>query len=397
MNMDVQLGGGWVSRSSSSTTSLGLSREESFRRQAAQMSSKSSSSTTSSGSSREESFRRQAGIIVDQLNKGVEQAKIDYMNAQSRGDQTAMNRASKQAEDLRKQGATLGANEDTAATKALKNYYEQSGIKVAISTRSVDDLNKGIYQAKNDYAWAKANNDQAGMAAAAQIATNLRALGGTVSANASLEDARRQADGNKTEQASTQSNSNVIKTVVSTFLDFVPVVGNIKGGYEAATGKDLITGRQLTPTERAMAGASAVTGGVGAVALKSTGRVIQIVSDAEKITKENSELNKVNNIANNYTLDNRTLNDHILERHGPESTVTDKSKFNSNFDIKTGIDQTIKSPDAILKPNTANRSGYIFEKNFQSPIGVDPYGRDVNVLKVVMNDNGKVITAFPKK
>jgi hypothetical protein len=52
------------------------------------------------------------------------------MNAQSRGDQAAMNQAAKQAEDLRKQGATLGANEETAATKALKTTTNNPASKL---------------------------------------------------------------------------------------------------------------------------------------------------------------------------------------------------------------------------------------------------------------------------
>ena len=39
---------------------------------------------------------------------------------------------------------------------------------------------------------------------------------------------------------------------LSLILDFVPFVGTAKGGIEAATGRDLLTGRELAPWERAL-------------------------------------------------------------------------------------------------------------------------------------------------
>ncbi|TCS74335.1 hypothetical protein [Effusibacillus lacus] len=84
--------------------------------------------------------RNTGSVDVNELNKAVERRKIEYMNAQARGDYTAMERAHREANELRKAGATLGANEDTATTKVMKKSYE--GIKVEISRRSVEDLNK---------------------------------------------------------------------------------------------------------------------------------------------------------------------------------------------------------------------------------------------------------------
>ena len=348
MRMNFEVAASWSSRSSSSTTSSGLSREESFRRQAAIMnSSRSSSSTTSSGASREESYRRQAVIIVNQLNKGVEQAKIDYMNAQSRGDQAAMNRAAKQAEDLRKQGATLGANEDTAATKALKNYYEQSGIKVAISTRSVNDLNKGIYQAKNDYAWAKANNDQAGMAAAAQLANNLRALGGTVSSDASLTDARKMA---YQPQPTNTHTSSLLKTMASTVLDFVPGVGNVKSGVEAATGKDYVTGQDLTWEQRGLALTGVFIGGFAKVAKAE--KTAEAVYDATKAEQTAKKFNPdtIRNVGNDILDRSEAAGGHLLEKHVAQRNEDLIKRANQE-----GVDATsFKDKSTALKATQEN-------------------------------------------
>lgn len=47
--------------------------------------------------------------------------------------------------------------------------------------------------------------------------------------------------------------------------------------------------------------------------------------------------------------------------------------------------------------NTAGRKGYIFEQTFDTPIGASSKGKPLYTLKVVIDENGNVITAFPKK
>ena len=43
-----------------------------------------------------------------------------------------------------------------------------------------------------------------------------------------------------------------LKNIVSSALDFVPGVGNLKGLYESVSGKDAITGEDLSNSERAL-------------------------------------------------------------------------------------------------------------------------------------------------
>ena len=43
-----------------------------------------------------------------------------------------------------------------------------------------------------------------------------------------------------------------LKNIISSSLDFAPVVGNIKGVCEAVYGKDIITGEKLSKTDRAL-------------------------------------------------------------------------------------------------------------------------------------------------
>ncbi|TCS82465.1 putative peptidoglycan binding protein [Tepidibacillus fermentans] len=52
-------------------------------------------------------------------------------------------------------------------------------------------------------------------------------------------------------------------------LDFIPVVGNIKSGIEAIIGRDLVTERKLSVTDRLMAGVGIFTGGGGKALLKA--------------------------------------------------------------------------------------------------------------------------------
>jgi RHS repeat-associated protein len=101
--------------------------------------------------------------------------------------------------------------------------------------------------------------------------------------------------------------------------------------------------------------------------------------------------------ADNYKLSNDTYVEHILDRHGPNSTYTNKSHFNSDFDIKSSIDSTLKGDNFIVRPNTNGRNGYIFEQTFNNAIGTNAKGKPLYTLKVVIDDLGNVITAFPKK
>lgn len=113
------------------------------------------------------------------------------------------------------------------------------------------------------------------------------------------------------------------------------------------------------------------------------------------VTARSSAIAEVVSLANRYILsDDRYIN-HILRNHGPSSTVPGKSRFSSSFDIRAGIEQALRSPDALIKPNTGERSGYIFELTYSSSIGATAQGRPLNTLKVVIDETGNVVTAFP--
>ena len=73
-----------------------------------------------------------------------------------------------------------------------------------------------------------------------------------------------------------------------------------------------------------------------------------------------SKFQEVFDLADNYTLSDDTFDNHILDRHGPNSTYGNKSHFNADFDIRNGIDSTLTGDKFIVGPNTAGREGYIF-------------------------------------
>jgi len=111
-----------------------------------------------------------------------------------------------------------------------------------------------------------------------------------------------------------------------------------------------------------------------------------------------SQLQKVFDVADDYNMSDDVYNNHIVDRHSSGgSSYSNKSKFNADYDIKGGIDDALKSPDSIVKPNTAGRDGYIFEHTYDNPIGVNPKGKPLDIIKVVIDESGNVVTAFPKK
>lgn len=127
--------------------------------------------------------------------------------------------------------------------------------------------------------------------------------------------------------------------------------------------------------------------------------VDDVVDDAVNSTNACSgkKFKEVFELADNYTLSDDVFNNHILERHGPNSTYRQKSHFNLDFDIKKGIDSTLKGDNVIVQSNTAGREGYIFKQTFDNAIGTKSNGQLLYTLKVVIDESGNVITAFPIK
>ena len=127
------------------------------------------------------------------------------------------------------------------------------------------------------------------------------------------------------------------------------------------------------------------------------GKISERVDESGSKSGSGSKFQEVFDLADNYTLSDDTFDNHILDRHGPNSTYGNKSHFNADFDIRNSIDSTLTGDNFIVGPNTAGREGYIFEQTFSNPIGTNSKGKPLYTLKVVIDEAGNVITAFPKK
>lgn len=87
--------------------------------------------------------------------------------------------------------------------------------------------------------------------------------------------------------------------------------------------------------------------------------------------------------------------DHILDRHGPESTWSNKSKFNEETCIACAIRQTLERPSRVARSAT-NARNMTYDRRFSDPVGVDMRGRPVYGVRVVVNPYGIVWTAYPR-
>ena len=76
--------------------------------------------------------------------------------------------------------------------------------------------------------------------------------------------------------------------LVSSAIDFVPVIGNIKSAYEAISGKDMITGEELSDVERSLSFLGAIPGGNY---LKNGQKFLKAAQRAQKIGKVKNAIN----------------------------------------------------------------------------------------------------------
>jgi RHS repeat-associated protein len=88
--------------------------------------------------------------------------------------------------------------------------------------------------------------------------------------------------------------------------------------------------------------------------------------------------------------------DHIMERHGPGTEGNGAGTFSqgtSPDDIQSMIEDTVQN--GASRANTGGRAGQIFEQTFGSPIGTNGSGAVSSSLRVVLNGDGGLTTAFP--
>lgn len=114
------------------------------------------------------------------------------------------------------------------------------------------------------------------------------------------------------------------------------------------------------------------------------------------IDKASDILEAGRKLAKKYTLSDSVYRDHIVKLHSFYSKEKNKSKFIKNFDIKKAIKETLTDSKSIVSLNTNGRKGFVFIKNFGEKIGTEG-GKSLNRMKVVIDEYGKVVTAYPIK
>ena len=118
-------------------------------------------------------------------------------------------------------------------------------------------------------------------------------------------------------------------------------------------------------------------------------------SNSNGMSKENGIVQRRGQ-SGKYTLRNTTLKDRILAKHGPDSKYHNKPHFDSEFDIKSGIDSTLTGNHSSISPTTTGRKGTIYEQSYSNPIGTNCKGKPASTLKVIVGEDENVVTAFPQ-
>lgn len=111
--------------------------------------------------------------------------------------------------------------------------------------------------------------------------------------------------------------------LLSVALDFVPVVGTVKGVIEAVTGRDLITGQELAWWERMLGIVPVVGGAAGVIGAASRGsRAVDLFSASGRLSNADviasgtglpRTMDTVNEYARLAEVDMRGANVHILD------------------------------------------------------------------------------------
>jgi LysM repeat protein len=160
----------------------------------------------------------------------------------------------------------------------------------------------------------------------------------------------------------------------------------------------------------ATAGVTKVAAAAGDVAISATSKVGQVLaqeaSGLEKLgaaaagtlgREGESALVTADRLAKEARVTTEFLEGKVMRVHGPQSTIANKSLFSEGFDIKAGIETTLRSPETLFLPNTQGRAGTILIRDFGQSIGTTSRGAEVTRLKVVMDQFGKLVTAYPVK
>ena len=159
---------------------------------------------------------------------------------------------------------------------------------------------------------------------------------------------------NKTNSSNKQSGSysseNLVKTGVSSGLDFVPVVSNVKGAVEAISGKDYITGEKLSFGERVLSGISAIPGGNYIKAVKNVNKASNFVKNVNKTSNFAKKTNTI------------IKNEEKIMKNIPTKLLKDNKVDVSKFGTKLKNRQEFRAPNGYtIQKDTAGHGGSAFK------------------------------------
>ena len=89
--------------------------------------------------------------------------------------------------------------------------------------------------------------------------------------------------------------------------------------------------------------------------------------------------------------------DHVKDRHvGNNDGWDHKSKWTlNNADWKSAARDPFRNPDRVSYDEYYNR--YIFEKEYKYQVGISPAGESLEKVRVIIEENGDLVTTFPQK
>ena len=179
--------------------------------------------------------------------------------------------------------------------------------------------------------------------------------------------------------------------IISTVLDFVPVVSNVKSMAEAITGKNYITGEKLSNCERIVS-TSMICGGAFLKAAKK-------VTEAAKFTKTVNNINKI-------MKEEKIISKNVIEktrRHGtfneakrnhgiPRSQQPDIVEYNYKSKYinygKNDEDKVGKIREYVFKDKNIPNREVIIREDLGHKFGEQKIGHHFNVE---VRKNGKII------
>ncbi|MGE7307566.1 pre-toxin TG domain-containing protein [Priestia megaterium] len=191
----------------------------------------------------------------------------------------------------------------------------------------------------------------------------------------------------------------------SLLADFLPIIANIKGLNDSYTGTDLITRKDVSSLDRTISGLSILGGGM-VKAVSTTGKTLNTASKlGSKMDTKYAQTIAWSMPKGGAVIHDRKYTEHALERMAPNTAEV-------RAELTTRAHQ--KAAEKGIKVGTTEYNKFI--KSYVDPRGITPtviedaikntpakpgsragtFDHMAEKVKVVVNNNGDVITVIPR-